>query len=52
MVLFSNAKTEELINIFSGAQSMEKGRVAEILIEIDPANSDKYEKMRSDQGRF
>jgi hypothetical protein len=37
------AKTDELINIFSGAFPEEKSRVIQILVEIDPANKAKYE---------
>lgn len=43
---FFDAKSEELINIFSEAPSMEKGKVITILSEIDPANSNKYNKMK------
>lgn len=41
------AKTDELINIFSGAFAEEKSRVIQILTEIDPANKSKYEKIMS-----
>ena len=39
------SKVDELINIFSGAFPEEKSRVIQILIEIDPANKTKYEKI-------
>ncbi len=42
-----DAKSDELINIYSGAYPEEKGRVLLILNEIDPANKAKYEKMNS-----
>jgi hypothetical protein len=42
-----DAKTNELINIFSEAYTEEKGRVVEILTEIDPANKTKYEGISS-----
>jgi hypothetical protein len=42
-----DAKSDELINIFSAAFPEEKGRVVEILTEIDPANKAKYEKINS-----
>ena len=40
-----DAKSDELINIFSGAFPEEKSRVVQILTEIDPANKAKYEKI-------
>ena len=40
-------KSDELINIFSEAFPEEKGRVVEILTEIDPANTAEYEKINS-----
>ena len=42
-----DAKSDELINIFSAAFPEEKSRVVEILTEIDPANKAKYEKISS-----
>lgn len=39
------SKADELINIFSEAFPEEKSRVVQILIEIDPANKTKYEKI-------
>lgn len=41
------AKSDELINIFSDAFPEEKSRVVQILTEIDPANKTKYEKISS-----
>jgi hypothetical protein len=41
------AKSDELINIFSPAFPEEKSRVVQILTEIDPANKTKYEKINS-----
>lgn len=41
------AKTDELINIYSRAFPEEKSRVVQILTEIDPANKSKYEKILS-----
>ena len=41
------SKSDELINIFSGAFPEEKSRVVQILTEIDPANKAKYEKIAS-----
>jgi len=41
------AKSDELVNIFSEAFPEEKSRVVQILTEIDPANKAKYEKISS-----
>jgi hypothetical protein len=40
-----DAKSDELINIFTEAFPEEKGRVVQILNEIDPANKAKYAKI-------
>jgi hypothetical protein len=42
-----DAKSDELINIYTGAYPEERGRVLLILNEIDPANKAKYEKMNT-----
>jgi hypothetical protein len=42
-----DAKSDEIVNIFSDAFPEEKGRVVQILTEIDPANKAKYEKITS-----
>jgi hypothetical protein len=42
-----DSKSDELINIYSGAYPEEKGRVLLLLNEIDPANKAKYEKMNT-----
>lgn len=39
------SKTDELVSIFSDAFPEEKSRVIQILIEIDPGNKTKYEKI-------
>lgn len=39
------SKTDELVNIFSEAFPEEKSRVIQLLIEIDPGNKTKYEKI-------
>jgi hypothetical protein len=41
------AKSDELINVFSPAFPEEKSRVVQILTEIDPANKAKYEKINT-----
>jgi len=40
-----NAKADEFVNIFSESYTDEKNRVFEVLKEIDPANTAKYQKM-------
>jgi hypothetical protein len=40
-----DAKSDELISIFTEAFPEEKSRVVQILTEIDPANKSKYEKI-------
>jgi hypothetical protein len=42
-----DAKSDELVNIFSESFPEEKSRVVEILNEIDPANKTKYGKITS-----
>ncbi|NMC39275.1 MAG: DUF4835 family protein [Bacteroidales bacterium] len=43
--IIMESKSDELVNIFSSAFQEEKGRVVEILNEIDPANKAKYQKI-------
>jgi hypothetical protein len=43
--LVVDAKSDELVNVFSEAFPEEKGRVVQIMTEIDPANKTKYEKI-------
>ncbi len=40
-----DAKSDEIVNIFSQAFPEERNRVVEILTEIDPANRSKYERI-------
>ena len=40
-----NAKTDELINIYKQAGADEKSAVLEVLGELDPTNSNKYQKI-------
>jgi hypothetical protein len=47
MELFFNAKINELVDIFSGALPEEKSRALEILLMVDPANTNKYLKIQS-----
>ena len=43
--IFFDAKSDELVNIFSKGSTDEKGRVMAILTECDPSNSGKYDKI-------
>jgi hypothetical protein len=43
--IIMESKSDELVNIFSGAFAEEKGRVVEILTEIDAGNKTKYQKI-------
>jgi hypothetical protein len=45
LTLFFNAKGDEIVNIFSGANPEEKTKMVTLLGEIDPANSNKYQKI-------
>ncbi|HNX43507.1 MAG TPA: DUF4835 family protein [Bacteroidales bacterium] len=45
--LMMEAKCDELINIFSQAAPMDKTKAVNILKEIDPSNSSKYQKIMS-----
>ncbi len=43
--MFFDAKSDEIVNLFSNGSTDEKSRVISILSECDPANSGKYEKI-------
>lgn len=45
MRMFFNAKADEIINIFSEAPREEQNKVVNLLNLIDPANSNKYQKI-------
>lgn len=45
MTLITEAKVDEIVNVFSEAFPEEKNRVVEIMVEIDAANKAKYEKI-------
>jgi hypothetical protein len=47
LALFFTAKSDEIISIYSEAYSLEKGKAVELLQDIDPANTDKYAKLKS-----
>lgn len=43
--LFLDAKRDELINVYSQAAPMDKTKIVNIMKEIDPANSSKYQQI-------
>lgn len=48
MSIFTTTKGDEIINIFSEGFPDEKSRIYNIMKEVDPANSSKYEKIMKD----
>ena len=48
MTMILSVKGDEIVNIFSEAFPDEKARIVNMLKEIDPANSSKYEKIMKD----
>lgn len=49
MQVFFNAKSDEIINIYTGAFPDEKAKIMNLLNEIDPTNSNKYQKIMSNK---
>lgn len=47
LIVFFEAKSDELVNIYKGATPTEKTKAIEILSEINIANVSKYEKIRN-----
>jgi hypothetical protein len=47
--IFVDAKSDEMVNIFTESFPDEKNRVVQILSEIDPSNAAKYTKIRESQ---
>jgi hypothetical protein len=47
LILFFEAKSDELVNIYKNAPTIEKPKVIELLSEINIGNIPKYEKIRS-----
>ena len=45
MQLVMTAKSDEMVNLFTEANPMDKNKAIQILTEIDPANSSKYRRM-------
>ncbi|TNF40231.1 MAG: DUF4835 family protein [Bacteroidetes bacterium] len=48
--MFFDAKSDELVNVFSKSYPDERSRVLAILNEIDPSNGNKYSKISQDEG--
>lgn len=48
--VFFDAKSDELVNVFSKSFPDEKARVSAILNECDPSNGSKYEKILKSEG--
>lgn len=46
LIMFFEAKSDELVNIYKNAPAIEKPKVIELLSEINIANISKYEKIR------
>ncbi len=49
MQVFFTAKADEIINIYSGAPSADKSKMITLLNEMDPTNSNKYQKIIASQ---
>ncbi|MCG9880607.1 MAG: DUF4835 family protein [Bacteroidia bacterium] len=47
LLVFFDAKSDELVNIFKGAEPIEKPKAIELLSEINIANISKYEKIKT-----
>lgn len=47
LIVFFEAKSDELVNIYKGATPTEKSKAIDLLNEINVANINKYEKIRS-----
>lgn len=47
LIVFFEAKSDELVNIYKGATPTEKTKAIDLLNEINVANINKYEKIRS-----
>ena len=47
--VFFIAKSDEIINIFSGGLSEEKAKIINVLNDIDPTNSNKYQRILNTQ---
>jgi hypothetical protein len=45
LAIFFQAKSDELVNVFSGADMGEKSKALVLLRKVDPSNSSKYDKL-------
>ena len=45
LAAFFQAKSDELVNVFSGADMSEKSKALTVLRRVDPSNSTKYDKL-------
>jgi hypothetical protein len=45
--MFSNAKSDEIIEIFKGADRMDKSKVMQVMRKLDIANASKYNVLRT-----
>lgn len=45
LAVFFQAKSDELVNVFSGADMGEKAKALTVLRRVDPSNSTKYDKL-------
>ena len=45
IILFLQAKGDEIVNVFSGGEQSEKAKVVALLKRLDPANGTKYDKI-------
>ncbi|WP_321289365.1 DUF4835 family protein [uncultured Sunxiuqinia sp.] len=50
--IFFDAKSDELVNVFSKSYPDERNRVLAILNEVDPSNGSKYEKIKEAAEEF
>ena len=46
---FFDAKSDELVNVFSEGTPQEKSLVTQILTDVNPSNASKYEKIRTEK---
>ncbi len=52
MTLITSAKGDEIVNIFSEGSPDQKARVVNVMKELDPANSSKYDKIMRESSSF
>ena len=49
IIAFFDAKREELLNVFKQSPSIEKGKIVNLLSEVDPSHSSKYQQLLTDK---